>query len=120
MWTTFSEAQRKALRIEGQVTVPSEYSEEPYAITMNLIEDGRRNLVMQQTPVPISCPVRLLHGMQDPDVPWQVSLELAENLASRDVDVTFVKEGDHRLSEPGDIDRLCRTVETLAQALEGD
>ena len=120
MWEDFPDDVKRQLESHGIYQSPSEYSDEPYTITMNLIEDGRRNLVMQQTPVPITCPVRLLHGMQDPDVPWQVSLELAQKLAATDVDVTFVKEGDHRLSEPADIDRLCRTVESLAQSLEDD
>jgi len=118
MWAAFPEEARRQLQREGVYRRPSQYSDEPYAITMRLIEDGRRNLVMDK-PIPFRGPVRLLHGMQDPDVPWQVSLELADRLRSEDVEITFVKAGDHRLSEPADIERLCRTVETLAGSLNG-
>ena len=86
---------------------------------MNLIEDGRQHLLLTEA-IPLTCPVRLLHGLLDPDVPWQVSLELAERLQSGDVEITFVKAGDHRLSEPADIARLCQTVESLASSLEAD
>jgi pimeloyl-ACP methyl ester carboxylesterase len=117
MWEDFPDAVKRQLETEGVYRSPSEYSEAPYAITMALIEDGREHLVLTET-VPIRCPVRLLHGMRDPDVPWQLSLEIAEKLASTDVEISFVKDGDHRLSEPADIARLCRTVETLAESLE--
>lgn len=118
MWEELPEEARRQLERDGVYKRPSEYSEEPYTITMRMIEDGRQNLVMDK-PIPFPGPVRLLHGMRDPDVPWQVSLELAERLQSDDVDVTFVKAGDHRLSEPADVERLCRTVETVARTLEG-
>ncbi len=117
MWEEFPDEVKHQLETERVYHRPSEYSDEPYTITMDLIEDGRRNLVMTRD-IPITCPVRLLHGMRDPDVPRQLSLEIAEKLASTDVEITFVKDGDHRLSEPADIARLCRTVETLATALE--
>jgi alpha-beta hydrolase superfamily lysophospholipase len=61
----------------------------------------------------LECPVRLLHGMSDASVPWQTSLSLAECLASRDVAVTLVKDGDHRLSREADLDRLGRTLDEL-------
>ena len=78
-------------------------------ITLALIEDGRRHLLFG-APIPIACPVRLLHGQRDPDVPWQTALRLAERLAGEDVQVTLIKDGDHRLSRPADLDLLCRTV----------
>lgn len=117
MWEDFPEAVKRELEATGVYRRPSEYSDEPYTITMALIEDGRRHLVMDE-PIPFRGPVRLLHGMHDPDVPWQVSLDLAAALESEDVTVTLIKEGDHRLSEPPDIERLVATVETLAQQIE--
>jgi pimeloyl-ACP methyl ester carboxylesterase len=117
MWDGFSEEIRDTMRRDGVYLRPSEYSDEPYAITMQLIEDGRRNLVLDR-PLKLACPVHILHGMQDPDVPWRESLELVEKLDCDDVTVTFVKNGDHRLSEPGDITRLIDTVETTARQAE--
>jgi len=116
MWAEAPEDVKRELQETGQWQRPSQYSAEPYTITRNLLEEGRRHLLLDR-PVPLSCPVRLLHGMRDPDVPWRLSLELAEKLASRDVAVTLVKDGDHRLSEPDDIARLLHTVESLAGSL---
>ena len=113
MWDGFSDDIKEALRRDGVYKRPSEYSDEPYAITMNLIEDGRQHLVLQE-PLKLDCPVRILHGMRDPDVPWRDSLELVERLQCEDVVLTYVKSGDHRLSEPDDIARLVATVEELA------
>ncbi len=115
MWRSFPEEIRHRLRTEGVYHRPSAYADQPYAITMKLIEDGRRHTVLDRAPVPIRCPVRLLHGMRDPDVPWRRSLDVAEALAGDDVTVTFVKAGDHRLSEPADIARLTGMVEQLAE-----
>jgi pimeloyl-ACP methyl ester carboxylesterase len=117
MWDGLPDAAKRRLETEGVYRRPSQYADEPYAITMKLIEDGRRHLVMRR-PIPFAGPVRLLHGMRDPDVPWQVSLDLAAALVSEDVAVTLVKDGDHRLSEPADIARLLATVEDLARQLE--
>ncbi len=80
---------------------------------MNLIEEGKKHLILQQ-PLKVNYPVRILHGMEDPDVPWRQSLEIVNRLLGEDVIVTFSKTGDHRLSEPDDIARLTHTVETLA------
>lgn len=116
MWERFSEAARHDLKTKGVYHAPSQYSEEPYAITMALLEEGRDHLILEN-PVPIHCPVRILHGMDDPDLPWQLSLEIVDKLESEDVAVTFVKHGDHRLSEPADIARLLQMVEILAADL---
>ena len=112
MWDEFPAEIQAEIIHEGKFARPSEYGDEPYIITRALIEDGRQHLVMDKD-LPVTCPVRILHGMQDPDVPWRLSLDLVEKLQSRDVEVTFVKDGDHRLSEPPDIRRLITTVEGL-------
>jgi pimeloyl-ACP methyl ester carboxylesterase len=112
MWRRFPQAIRDAILAQGHVRVPSEYSPEGYLITRALIEEGRRHLVLEQG-VALHCPVRLLHGMADQDVPWQVSLDLAERLAARDVQVILVKDGDHRLSREDDLALLLRTLEPL-------
>jgi pimeloyl-ACP methyl ester carboxylesterase len=112
MWAAFTPAQRRTIRREGRVRVPSPYDPEGYVLTRRLIEEGRRHLVLRRT-LPIMCPVRLIHGMRDADVPWQTSLRLAESLESRDVTLTLVKEGDHRLSTPADLERIRRAIGEL-------
>ena len=100
------------LRETGAVTLPSEYDPAGYTYRLSLFEDGKRHLVMRRA-IALECPVRLLHGMSDASVPWQTSLRLAERLASRDVVVTLVKDGDHRLSREADLERLGRTLDEL-------
>ena len=116
MWNAFGPDIRATLERDGVYHQPSDYGEEPYAITMRLIEEGRRHLLMDK-PVPIACPVRLIHGTADPDVPYTRSLELMERLEARDVEVTLVKGGGHRLSEPHDLARLTRVVAALSDQL---
>lgn len=112
MWAELGTEQRAALLRDGFLRLPSEYDPAGYIYTRALIEEGRQHLVMR-TLIPLACPVRLLHGMRDPDVPWKTSLALAENLESRDVAVTLVKDGDHRLSTDEDLALLTRTLEPL-------
>jgi pimeloyl-ACP methyl ester carboxylesterase len=112
MWAELSEGQRAAMLRDGFLRLPSEYSPEGYIYTRALIEDGRRHLVMR-APIPLSCSVRLLHGLRDPDVPWRTSLALSEKLESTDVSVTLVKDGDHRLSTEADLALLMQTLEPL-------
>lgn len=109
MWSVFDSSIRTTLKTEGVYLEPSAYDPEPTPITMRLIEDGRENLVLRQ-PIPFSGPVRLVHGMDDPDVPWQHSVRTATALTSSDVSVTLIKGGDHRLSEPHQIDQIIAAV----------
>jgi pimeloyl-ACP methyl ester carboxylesterase len=112
MWANFPPELRETIMREGSARLPSAYDGQGYLFTRRLIEEGRRHLLMGG-PIPIGCPVRLLHGMRDPDVPWQWGLKLAEQLESRDVQVNLVKEGDHRLSTESDLALLTRTIEAL-------
>lgn len=114
MWPAFSERDKRTLARDGVLYQPSQYGEEPYAITMGLIEEGREHLVLGG-PLPISCPVRILQGLEDPDVPWRHALKLVDALSSDDVTLTLVKGGDHRLSGAADIRRLSDTVEALCR-----
>lgn len=111
MWETMTFEQRRTLMDEGALHIPSQYGE-PYPITRGLIEDGRKHLLLE-APIALDCPVRLLHGQCDPDVPWAMALRIAEQLTSEDVQVTLVKDGDHRLSRPQDLALLMRTVGAL-------
>ena len=114
MWQTFDAETRARLLRDGRIEEPSDYGEEPYVITRRLIEDGREHLLLR-APIPLTCPVRLIHGMADPDVPWGTALRIAESLESEDVEITLVKGGGHRLSEPEDIARLQATVVALLE-----
>ena len=87
---------------------PSDYGE-PYPITRGLIEEGRNHLLLGGM-IETGCPVRILQGVQDPDVPWNHAVELTSRLAQDDVVLTLVKDGDHRLSRPEDIERLIKAV----------
>jgi len=105
---------RAALQRDGRLERPSQYSPEPSVFTWKLIEEGRNHLLLDK-PLKLPCPVRLLHGQSDPDVPWEYSLQIARHLEAPDVISTFVKGGDHRLSTPADIGRLIAAVEELAK-----
>jgi len=107
-----TDEQKEALDRDGVVPVYSPYDPEPTPVTKRIIEDGRNHLVLRD-PIPLDCPVRLIHGMADPDVPWQTSLRIIERLQSKDVEVQLIKEGDHRLSSPDDLERLCETLDLL-------
>ncbi len=113
MWPALSPEARREIEEKGMWMRPSAYGDGPYPITHALIEDGRKNLLLDK-PIEIGCPVRILQGVLDPDVPWQHALRLVSCLAQDDVVLTLIKDGDHRLSRPEDIERLLRAVEELA------
>ena len=112
IWDRLTDDQRERLMTEGRLEEPSQYSDEPTIITRTLIEEGRRHLLLS-APIGIHCPVRLLHGMADPDVPYQVSLDLAQRLVGDDVRVTLIKDGDHRLSREQDLALLAQAIDEL-------
>jgi pimeloyl-ACP methyl ester carboxylesterase len=101
MWDCMAPPERAALLRDGVLHVPSQYGE-PIPITRPLIEEGRTHLLLG-APIPIDVPVRLLQGQRDPDVPWETALHLAARLASNDVRIILIKDGDHRLSRPTDL-----------------
>jgi pimeloyl-ACP methyl ester carboxylesterase len=98
---------------------PSEYDDGGYAITRELLEDGARWSILQGV-VPIEVPVRVLQGGADPDVPWTHALELANAFKSDDVVFTLIKDGDHRLSRPQDLERLVAAVSEAKSLIEID
>jgi pimeloyl-ACP methyl ester carboxylesterase len=104
-------AQRELLAQHGYFNPPSEYGP-PAPITQKLLDDGRNHLLLNG-PIDITCPVRILHGMNDPDVPWRHSLKLAECLVSPNVRLIFVKDGNHRLSRDEDLLLLTQTLTAL-------
>ena len=110
MWKQFSDEIKREIEDKGAWMRPSEYSEEGYPITKALIEDGRKHLMMGGLIEP-GCPVHILQGVKDPDVPWKHAVELVSRFSRDDVVLTLIKDGDHRLSRPEDIERLLRAVE---------
>ncbi len=116
LWQRFPEEVKTEIETQGVHYEPSDYAETPYPLTKRLIEEGRRHLLLRGA-IPLTCPVRLLHGLRDPDVPWETALRLAERLESRNVEVILVKDGDHRLSEPADLRRLEATLDRLLAGL---
>jgi pimeloyl-ACP methyl ester carboxylesterase len=116
LWPRLTPAQREILMNDGRLVLPSDYDPAGYVYTRALVEDGRRHLLLAG-PIPLDIPVRLLHGMRDESVPWRLSLLLAERLTSRDVVVTLVKDGDHRLSTRADLALLAQTLDALTPSI---
>ena len=112
MWDRFPADIKRAVEETGVYRRPSSYSDEPYPITRSLIEDGRRHLLFG-APIATGCPVHVLQGMKDADVPWGHALQLVEHLPGDSVSLTLIKDGDHRLSRPEDIARLIAAIEAM-------
>ncbi|HEV2624441.1 MAG TPA: alpha/beta hydrolase [Xanthobacteraceae bacterium] len=112
MWKRFTPEIKRELADKGVWARPSEYSPEPYLVTRQLIEEGRQHLLLGAM-IETGCPVRILQGVQDPDVPWQHAKALVARFACDDVVLTLIKDGDHRLSRPEDIEQLIRAVAEL-------
>lgn len=113
MWARMDAEARATLERDGEWRQPSLYDDAGYPITKALIEDGRRHLLLDQPLALPPVPVRLIHGQRDPDVPWQTSLDLAAAITHDDVRITLVKDGDHRLSRPQDLDLITHQVGEL-------
>ena len=109
MWKRFPPEIKRQIETTGMWERPSQYAAQPYPITAKLIEDGRRHLLLGGL-IETGCPVRILQGIVDPDVPWRHAVELVSRLAQDDVVLSLIKNGDHRLSRPEDIERLVGAV----------
>jgi len=117
MWDMWDETARREIAEKGFYAQPSDYAEAPYILTRALIADGERHLIGGR-PVETGCPVHVIQGMQDTDVPWRHATALMEILAHDDAVLTLVRDGDHRLSRPPDLERLVRAVETMVAEAE--
>jgi pimeloyl-ACP methyl ester carboxylesterase len=110
MWKGFSPEIRREIETKGAWLRPSQYGDgTPYPITRTLIEEGRNHLLLGSS-IEVGCPVRILQGGQDPDVPWRHAFTLAQRLPADDVVLTMIQDGDHRLSRPQDIARIIAAV----------
>lgn len=119
LWQKMTNAQRAEIAETGMLLAPSAYDEEPTPITLKLIEDGRKHLLLHQR-LTFDGPVRMIHGTADPDVPVAQSLRLMQALTTKDCTLTLIKDGGHRLSEPENLARLCEAVEQVLTSLELD
>jgi pimeloyl-ACP methyl ester carboxylesterase len=110
----FDSAQKATMQREGRLVEETPYGDQPYVTTRAFWESGEA-LRLLDAPIAIDCPVRLLQGQDDPDVPWQIALRIAERVRSADVQTILVKGGDHRLSRPQDIALLIETAARLTE-----
>ena len=117
MWDSFGAVSPGGSGRKGRLAAPSQYGD-PYPITAGLIEDGRRHLLLEQG-LDCDCPVRILQGDADPDVPLAHALKVYEALRGPDITLTVIKAGDHRLSTPGQLRIIRETVMALAQRSDG-
>ena len=114
-----SDAHKSEIEKNGQIEIENCYDpNDPYIITKALIDDGRNNLLLQGS-INISAPLRLIQGMKDADVPWQTALRIQEKIISDDVEIQFIKNGDHRLSGASDLIRMTTTLDGLLKTIEG-
>jgi pimeloyl-ACP methyl ester carboxylesterase len=114
VWPKLTDAQKRDIEEKGFIGEPSAYSDDPYVYTRALFEDGDRNRVLTGI-IDTHCPVTILQGMQDPDVPYGHALRLVEHLPADDVTLSLVRDGDHRLSRPQDLAMLLRAADGLVQ-----
>ena len=114
MWPALSESAKREVTEKGFWMRPSAYGDGPYPLTRELFEDGKQNLLLDK-PIQTGCPVRILQGANDIDVPYRHALRLVSCFAQDDVVLTLIKDGDHRLSRPEDLERLMQAVDELAE-----
>ena len=115
IWSGLDDETRRTLAEAGEIVLPCDYGEDPYPVTMRLIEEARSHLLLRG-PIPLHCPIHLLQGMADEDVPWRTALRIAALVESTHVVVELVKDGDHRLSRDRDLARLCAAIDAIARA----
>lgn len=114
IWKHLNAVERRRLKKQGFIERHSQYSAQPDIITSALIEDGEKHLFAEQ-PIETGCPVHVIQGMQDRDVPWAHATRLMEHLAFDDAVLTLVRDGDHRLSRAEDIERMIGAVSAMIQ-----
>lgn len=116
MWDKFTDKQQEELREKGVIEIPNCYDEEPYKITLNLIAESGNHLVLDDQ-INIHCPVTLIHGMQDEDVPWEYSMTLNEKIASKEVRTLLVDDGDHRMSSEKHLKTIGKQLDKMMERL---
>lgn len=112
IWTELTDDQRGHMQSEGKIALPNPYADEPVVYPYHLVEDGRGHLRLRGT-LNIDKPIRLLHGMQDAEVPWQTATRIAECATSNDVRIHLIKDACHRFSESQQLDLLQQVTSGL-------
>lgn len=117
MWNQFTDEARAKIETQGFFERPSRYGDGPYTITKQLIEEGRDHLIGDDSFTP-PCPVRIIHGIEDPDVPWRHANKLTQTLLGEDIMLSLIQGGDHRLSRPENIEKILYTINDLYRSIE--
>ena len=113
-----SNSEKFELEANGFIDILNKHGDgEPYRVTKKFLKESHDHLLLR-LPINLNCPIRLIHGINDDDVPWSTSIRIMETLTSNDIETTLVKAGDHRLSDDGDIARLLRTLDLLLDQVE--
>ncbi|XP_035269101.1 mycophenolic acid acyl-glucuronide esterase, mitochondrial-like isoform X1 [Anguilla anguilla] len=108
---------RKEIEEKGEWVLASKHSEEgAYKLSLDFLQEAESHCVLQG-PIPVTCPVRLIHGLKDPDVPWHISMQVAERVLSNDVDIILRKHGQHRMSDKDDVKLMVYTIDDLIDKL---
>ena len=119
LWRNLTREQQDTLEKDGRIELPSDYTDDPHVITQGLVTEGRNHLLLPN-PIQLQCPVRLLHSLDDPDVPWEISLRAMQQIDHSDVRLSLLKDAGHRISRPQDLQQILVTVEGLLGELDGN
>ncbi len=117
IWRRLSHAQREELSSRRTLRLPNPNHGDPYYITQALIADGRKHLLLKDR-IAVTCPIRLIHGLEDREVPWQTALRLQEKIAFPNITTTIIKDGNHRLSRPQDLEKILKIAADLIESIE--
>jgi pimeloyl-ACP methyl ester carboxylesterase len=116
MYARLTPEQRRELEDEGQIWAHSDYANNDYPITRNFIHEARKHLMLDDV-IGLEMPIHLMHGQEDVDVPWETSVQLAEKIMGDEVTLTLIKDGDHRLNRPADLQILIDAIARMRQGL---
>lgn len=114
MRASFSKQQEQELKAHGLIHLPSDNEGGDYVITSHFLDEAQEHQILHY-PISIHCPVHILHGTHDKDVPWKMGQRLMDKLESEDVQLTLIKNGDHRLSSPEQLEILRNAVDTMSE-----
>ncbi len=115
IWNGLTHGQKNKLEKDGvcEISGANPGCSQKYPISLNLIKDARQHLLLNRNNIDITCPVHLIHGMQDIDVPYTISIRGAGKIKSNNVVIKLIKDGNHSLSRPSDLQLLCNSIEEI-------